>query len=217
MSARAAVVWLHGLGDTGRGWSDIERQMGRALSAAVGGPVKWVFPTAPVQRVSCNGGAPCTSWMDLDEIPVKHSSTDFESDIRKSIAIVHKLIDEVVAEGVPSEKIVVGGFSQGGATSLLATLNYPSPLAGGIVLSGWAACSDKWEGDLASEANKKTPLFWGHGSADNVVLPECQVEGVKLLKAAGYEVADSVYAGMAHASCPEEMQDVVETLARFLK
>ena len=150
----AGVVWLHGLGDSGAGWSFLQHEIGASLATAVGGPLKWVFPTAPTAPVTCNGGFSMTSWMDLDAIPVRRplypylktqsfglspsivlicilraqvapGCTDAVDDIKASIAIVHGHIDEMVAEGIPANKIVVGGFSQGGCMSLVSTLSYP--------------------------------------------------------------------------------------------
>lgn len=173
----AGIVWLHGLGDSGAGWKFIEGELGSSLAKKLGGPVKWLFPTAPTAPVSCNGGHPSTSWMDLEAIPVRPGCKDAKDDIRASLGLVHAQVAALEAEGIPASKIAVGGFSQGGAMSLLSTLSYPKKLAGGVVLSGWTTMEDEW-GTLINAENKPTPIFWGHGADDPVVLAQCQTEGV---------------------------------------
>eukprot|EP01052_Picozoa_sp_SAG31_P053949 SAG31_NODE_14088_length_828_cov_0.876543_2_plen_117_part_00 len=110
--ARFGVIWLHGLGDTGRGWSFLESQIGPQLTGAVGGQIAWRFPTAPTSPVRVNGGMAMTSWMNLDEIPVLPSSPDYSDDIEKSLALIYGYLDELEAEGIPSSRVILGGFSQ---------------------------------------------------------------------------------------------------------
>ena len=140
----AGVVWLHGLGDSGAGWKFIEGELSSGLTQKLGGAVKWLFPTAPIAPVACNNGFESTSWMNLDSIPVQPGCKDYKEDIKASIALVHAQIESLESEGILPEKIVVGGFSQGGALSLLSTLSYPRKLAGGVTLSGWASMQDEW-------------------------------------------------------------------------
>lgn len=95
------VIFLHGLGDSGRGWAGVERQMGLELG--------WTFPTAPTAPVTCNGGMRMTSWMDLVKIPVEHGDPDDAASLDASTKIIHGMIEKLEADGVPSDKIVVGG------------------------------------------------------------------------------------------------------------
>ena len=233
----AGVVWLHGLGDTGAGWSFLQGEIGGAVGAAVGGAVKWIFPTAPTAGVTCNGGFEMTSWMDLEDIPVApvrpaplppspftspeqrrgsgQGCKDAVDDIKASMEIVHGHVDSLVAEGIPPEKIVIGGFSQGGCMALASTLGYSKRLAGGVVLSGWLAMEDQYPGAVAP-ANKATPLLWGHGGADPTVLTACQAHGIAALQKAGCTVEKATYPGLGHGSSPQEIEDVKDFLSKVL-
>lgn len=106
------ILWLHGLGDSGAGWSHLKREL------SLGDRVRYLHPDAPTSPVTCNGGYRMTSWMDLDTIPVSLSLPDDEEGLKASSAIIHALLDKEVAAGTPSTDIVVGGFSQGAAMAL---------------------------------------------------------------------------------------------------
>ena len=239
----AGVIWLHGLGDTGAGWTHLQHQLGWQVTKAAGAAAKWLFPTAPEQKVTCNGGFSMRSWMDLEAIPVVVGCKDAASDIRDSIRHVHEHIDALLAEGIPADKVVVGGFSQGGCLALLATLSYPKKLAGGVVLSGWLALRDQLkhtgaaaggEGsesgsgggsgggsgaarEMLHSANAETRILWCHGDADDKVLHECQLSGVSALEELGVSVTSRTYPGLGHASSPAETKDVGSFLEAVLK
>jgi hypothetical protein len=104
----AGIVWLHGLGDSGAGWKFIEGELGSRLTQKLGGNVKWLFPTAPTAPVSCNGGYPSTSWMDLEAIPVRPGCKDAKDDIKASLLLVHAQVAALEAEGIPTSKIAIG-------------------------------------------------------------------------------------------------------------
>ena len=104
----AGIVWLHGLGDSGAGWKFIEGELGSRLTQKLGGNVKWLFPTAPTAPVSCNGGYPSTSWMDLEAIPVRPGCKDAKGDIKASLLLVHAQVAALEAEGIPTSKIAIG-------------------------------------------------------------------------------------------------------------
>jgi len=123
------------------------------------------------------------------------------------------MIDQSIEDGTPPEQIVVGGFSQGGAVALGSVLSYPKTLGGSVCWSGWMVGA--LNGNFAKkvhEANKATPVFWGHGAADGVVTPENQTVGVPLLKDNGNPVTVGTYPGMAHSACEKE----TDALADFL-
>ena len=125
------IIWLHGLGDTGRGWNHLKHEL--RLPQAV----RYAFPDAPDAPVTCNGGYVMTSWMDLETIPIGNGLPDDAKGLADSTQIIHALIDAEVAKGTASEDIVLGGFSQGGAMALLAGYSYAKRLAGVACLSGW--------------------------------------------------------------------------------
>eukprot|EP00218_Dolichomastix_sp_CCMP3274_P012321 CAMPEP_0170138440 /NCGR_PEP_ID=MMETSP0033_2-20121228/4922_1 /TAXON_ID=195969 /ORGANISM="Dolichomastix tenuilepis, Strain CCMP3274" /LENGTH=212 /DNA_ID=CAMNT_0010374447 /DNA_START=110 /DNA_END=748 /DNA_ORIENTATION=- len=205
----AAVIWMHGLGDSGSGWSDIGDQLEGVLPH-----VKWEFPDAPSQPVSCNGGMVMPSWFDLGEIPVSpDSALPSESDMAASIARVEKLIKAKVASGIPRSRIAVGGFSQGGALALATGMASPEPLGAIVCFSGWVATPRL---EPAAEATRDARILWCHGTLDPVVLPACQAEGMKRLEAAKFSRASFRQYPMPHSACAEELQDLAEFLALAL-
>ena len=188
------VIWLHGLGDSGMGWSFLGSQLRFPKEIA------YSYPDAPNQPVSCNGGMGMPSWMDLVQIPVMPGLADDKPGLEASSKRIHELIDAEVAKGTPSERIVLGGFSQGGALAMRAGFAYPRRLAGVASLSGWATEVDDLASRVSGGANSGTPLFVGHGTADQVVLPECAPDAVERHKAAGVDVTSVQYA--AQHDCP---------------
>jgi predicted esterase len=191
------LVWLHGLGDSGQGWAHLQRELNLPQ-------VRYAFPTAPTNPVTCNGGYEMTSWMDLDDIPVTTSLPDDVAGLDASTKIVHAIIEREVANGTPSTSIVLGGFSQGAAMALLAGFSFPKPLGGIVAFSGWAAKKAEYNTIVAGGANAATPAFVGHGSFDEVVEPACGSEAAKLLEQHGNpNVTFNTYP-MAHgAPCAE--------------
>ena len=157
-----------------------------------------------------------TSWMDLVRIPVGKDDKEDVAGLEASKAIIHAQIDSVVASGTPSEKIVIGGFSQGGAMALYAGYSYPAKLAGVVSFSGWAAQREGFHARVAEGANAKTPCFMGHGTEDNVVLPECGEDAKTRFEAAGVPVNFSTYR-MPHSTCGAEMRAVREFLREVLQ
>lgn len=171
-------MWIHGLGDTGDGW----RGAFRGIAPNVPGGVKFYHPTAPQQRVTCNGGARMTSWFDIDDIPVGLEEKQPPIGMDETVERVHKMLADIEAEGIPANRIVLGGFSQGGTTSLLSGLTYPRRLAGIVSVSGWAAYRDELPNKV-SDANKDVPFLFTCGVGDPVV-------GFDLCKASGEIVQD---------------------------
>ena len=116
--ARCGIVWMHGLGDTEEGWADMLEEEFRVPSAC--GPCKFILPRAPRQRSSCNDSNITTSWFDIADLPISrkqrlaHHGCSLEEALA-SCGRVHAAIDKLISEGIPAERIMVGGFSQGGA------------------------------------------------------------------------------------------------------
>ncbi len=162
-------------GDCGRSWMPLER---------ANSFIHWTFPDAPHAPVSCNNGFQMPSWFDIETIPLEVGCRDYESDVMKSIKRIHAIIKSIENEGTPSKMIAVGGFSQGGALSLLSVLSYPKPLAGAIVASGWLMLESMLP-KLIQPANINTPILWMHGKSDPVVVFDQQNYGVSTLKKNG--------------------------------
>eukprot|EP00736_Rhodelphis_marinus_P004489 Rmarinus@m.23817 len=128
----ATIIFLHGLGDSGQGWSHLRSMFGSKFRH-----VKWVFPDAPTIPISCNGGYRMPGWFDLLDFPVQQTTPEDEGSVAAGVEIVHKLINEEISKGIPPGRIVVAGFSQGGLMSLTAGLQFPQTLAGIGSMSGW--------------------------------------------------------------------------------
>eukprot|EP00428_Durinskia_dybowskii_P013497 CAMPEP_0170228988 /NCGR_PEP_ID=MMETSP0116_2-20130129/14215_1 /TAXON_ID=400756 /ORGANISM="Durinskia baltica, Strain CSIRO CS-38" /LENGTH=210 /DNA_ID=CAMNT_0010479733 /DNA_START=62 /DNA_END=694 /DNA_ORIENTATION=- len=174
-----AVVWLHGLGDDGDGWRGAFSPVARALQ----GNVQFFHPDAPEAPVTIQDGEVTTSWFDLKTWPIDLSEPEGPAGLEDSIKAIHRELEAVEKRGIPAEKTIIGGFSQGGTLSLLAGLSYPKKLAGIVSISGWAS----YRKDMASrvhEANKEVPVFYSYGVEDPVVDSKLAQASGEILKAA---------------------------------
>ncbi|RKP11177.1 Phospholipase/carboxylesterase/thioesterase [Thamnocephalis sphaerospora] len=201
----ATVFFMHGLGDSGAGWAPVTEELRTLLPH-----VKFVLPNAPARPVTLNFGMSMPAWYDIHSLADMDQDEDEAGMLASSLKISHMIRDEVHA-GIPSNRIVVGGFSQGGAMSLLCGLSSEHKLAGIVNLSGYLPLRTKIFA-MASEANKKTPLLMAHGDADEVVAYKFSTLSAQTLQKAGYPVTFKAYGGMGHATCPQEIGD----LLRFL-
>jgi len=203
------IVFMHGLGDTPDGWASQMQQMSGRFPH-----LKWILPCAEKRPVTCNGGSAMTSWMDLKDIPIAPTTPDIGKDIDRSIETIHGIIDAEVAKGISSERIVVGGFSQGGALAFASSLLYSSRLGGTVVLSGWAPPLKNLPEVLPGSPSKSAKFLVCHGESDQVVLPACGSQLAEIL--ADCDVSLKLYPRMAHSSCPQEMEDMANFIADVL-
>jgi phospholipase/carboxylesterase len=195
-----SIIWLHGLGADGNDFAPIVPE----LVAKDWPALRFVFPHAPVQPVTINNGMSMRSWYDI--IGFDPQSRQDEAGVRASVAAVEALIAREHERGVPDERIVLAGFSQGGAIALAAGLCHAQELAGIVALSTYLPISEV----IARErhaANAATPIFWGHGSADPVVVMQRGIDSRDRLQALGYQVDWHTYP-MPHAVCAEEIADL---------
>ncbi|HET6434022.1 carboxylesterase [Dyella sp.] len=204
-----SVIWLHGLGADGNDFAPVVPE----LAARDWPPLRFVFPHAPVQPVTVNGGMPMRAWYDI--VGFDLLSRQDEVGMRRSIAAVEALIEREHERGVPSERIVLAGFSQGGAIALAAGLRHAHALAGIVALSTYLPLAST----LATErhaANAAVPLFWGHGTMDPVVILQRGLDSRAALEALGYVVDWHTYP-MPHSVCPQEIGDLREWLGKRLR
>lgn len=198
------VIWFHGLGDTGQGWRHLVDQLGPRLPW-----LRWQFPDAPQQPVSCNSGARMSSWFDLKSIPVSHG--EYHDGLAASVAHVHRLLEEAKKDGISPSRVVLGGFSQGACLSLHAALTAREPIAGACALSGWVA------GSTENMRNPNTPILMCHGTADPIVpFPSGQRSSELLRRGGCANLRFKEYRGMEHSSSPEEFADVLQFLLSAL-
>lgn len=207
-----AIIFMHGLGDTASSWKDtVEYLAGKINKRAI----KAVSLQAPVLPITKNNGERENAWFDvLKPWPAKPGMADDEVGIAHSVKAVHAAIDRLVADGIPSERIIVGGFSQGAVMALAAVFRYGKKLGGAIALSGWAPLvKGAFE---VNAANAGTSVFWGHGADDEIVSVECQKAGVELLAARGIPVQAKTVTRLGHDTNEEEFDGVLDFIkSRF--
>ena len=204
----ASVIWLHGLGADGHDFEPIVPQLVQRQERAL----RFVFPHAPVRPITLNGGYPMRAWYDI--VALDRAAAEDERGIRASQAAITALIERESARGIASTRIVLAGFSQGGAMALFAGTRYPQPLAGIMGLSCYLVLAAQLHAER-SAANAATPVFLAHGSQDPVVAPQLGAGARAQLEACGYAIEWHSYV-MPHALCPQEVADIAAWLRRVL-
>lgn len=200
----ASVIWLHGLGADGHDFVPIVPE----LRLAPPGVLRFVFPHAPVRPVTLNGGIPMRAWYDIIELSV--TGRKDEAGTRASAARVAALIDREIARGVAASRIVLAGFSQGGAIALHAALRHPLRLAGVMALSTYLPFHESVAAE-ASAANRGLPILMCHGLYDPM-LPLAYGEAARdILASLGYPVEWKAYP-MQHEVCRQEIDDIAAWL-----
>ncbi|HYD97144.1 MAG TPA: alpha/beta hydrolase [Noviherbaspirillum sp.] len=204
----AAVIWLHGLGADGNDFVPIVRELD--LSGCP--TIRFVFPHAPTMPVTVNGGYVMRAWYDI--LGTDLAQREDEAGLRKSQALVEDLIAREKARGIPSDRIVLAGFSQGCAMTLQTGLRHPEKLAGLLGLSGYLPMYGTVQGERHG-ANHDTPVFLAHGLSDPIIPVDYARMSRDFLQALGYEVEWHEYP-MPHSVCAEEIDDIGAWLKRVL-
>ena len=193
-----AVIWLHGLGADGHDFEPIVPEL------KLGFAVRFVFPHAPVRPVTINGGMAMRAWYDI--LGFDRKAREDDAGIRASATAVTALIDRELERGLHADRVVLAGFSQGGAIALHTALREPRALGGVIALSTYLPLA----GTLAVErsaANERLPIFMAHGTSDNVLPLALGESSRRTLEAQGYAVEWHAYP-MAHSVCREEVSAI---------
>ena len=202
--ANAAVIWLHGLGADGNDFVPIvpELRLPEAISA------RFIFPNAPVRPISINGGMPMRGWYDITSL-TRLDQQD-EAGIRASARRVQNTIEDEVSAGIPRQRIVLAGFSQGGAIALHAGLRQSEALGGILALSTYLPLQSRIMGEL-SAAGRGTPILMCHGLYDNVLPLALGSSSRDSLRQLGCAVEWRDYP-MQHQVCEEEIEDIATWL-----
>ncbi|KAI0185533.1 phospholipase/Carboxylesterase [Xylaria flabelliformis] len=205
----ATVIFLHGLGDTGFGWAGaVEGWIRRGKLDEV----KWVLPHAPRIPITAAEGMPMPGWFDIHALNGGINdirSNQDEPGLLRTREYVNGLIQAEIDAGIPADRIVLGGFSQGGATALLSGLTAKVKLAGLVGLSCWLPLDSKIESLVKeSDLNHETPVYLAHGSVDPVVPTAFGQLSYEGLKKQGFPVTMKIFPGMAHSACQEELDEV---------
>jgi phospholipase/carboxylesterase len=202
------VIWLHGLGADGHDFEPIVPELVQPGERAL----RFVFPHAPIRPITLNGGYAMRAWYDIADL--ERRAPEDEAGIRASQAAVDALIRRENERGTPTGRIVLAGFSQGGALALFAGARYPQRLAGIMGLSCYMLLADRFAAERGT-ANQATPIFLAHGLEDTTVAPVLGAHARAVLEAAGYAVEWHAYS-MPHSVCPQEVADIAAWLRRVL-
>jgi phospholipase/carboxylesterase len=202
--ADAAVIWLHGLGADGFDFVPIVNELRLPPTLAV----RFIFPHARPRPVTINNGFVMRAWYDITSLGPDR--VEDEAGIRESAAVVKGYIEREAARGIASERIVVAGFSQGGAIAFQAALRYPQRLAGVMALSTYLPLRQTLAVE-ASPANRDVPILMCHGSRDQVLPMTLGTASRDLLQSLGYTIEWRSYA-MEHSVCMEEVLDISKWL-----
>lgn len=203
-----AVIWLHGLGADGHDFAPIVPELGLPPWLHI----RFVFPHAPLLPVSINGGYVMPAWYDVRSLDLRQEED--EAGIRASQQRVESLIRRETGRGIDPSRIVLAGFSQGGAIALHTALRFSAPLAGVLALSTYLPLPQTLTTE-ASPANASLPVFMAHGTSDSVV-PVAQGSASRdFLRQLGYAVEWREYP-MSHSVCAQEIADIGAWLAQTL-
>ena len=204
----ASIIWLHGLGADGHDFEGLVPELRLPAQPAL----RFVFPHAPTRAVTINGGYIMRAWYDI--AMTEHGIEQNPEHIRESQEILQALIDEQIQRGIPAERIVLAGFSQGGAIALHTGLRYPKPLAGIMSLSAPVPFAENLMAEI-HPANAAVPVFMAHGTEDQMVPFASAEKTERLMEARGLSPEWRVYA-MGHTLVPDEIRDMARWLRRVL-
>ena len=204
----AAVIWMHGLGADGRDFVPIVGELD--LSGCP--DIRFIFPHAEMIPVTINNGYVMRAWYDI--LGMDLVKREDEAGLRKSQQQIEQLITREIERDIPTDRIILAGFSQGCAMTLQTGLRYPKKLAGLLCLSGYLPLADSVSAER-SEANSSTPVFMAHGRADTVVHIHRAEASRDYLKNLGYAVQWKDYP-MQHSVCEEEIDDLGHIITQWL-
>jgi phospholipase/carboxylesterase len=207
-SPNAAIIWLHGLGADGHDFEPIVPELVARGERAW----RFIFPNAPVRPVTINGGMRMRAWYDIKGLE-RNSAEDTEG-FKAADGQIRELIAREVGRGIPASRIVLAGFSQGGAVSLYTMTRLYDKLAGVMALSCYLPAAQSFATER-QRANDATPIFMAHGIADPMSPMALGAKSRDFLRAQGYPVEWHEYP-MAHAVCPAEIADIRQFLSRVL-
>ncbi|EGC40000.1 hypothetical protein DICPUDRAFT_74459 [Dictyostelium purpureum] len=201
----ATVIFMHGLGDTGRGWIDVMEM----IQEKGNGHIKFICPTAPIQPVSINNGYRMNSWYDIKSLTSRGGENKHEVDSSKGI--IENIISNEIENGIPSERILIGGFSQGCALSLYTFYTQKSTkLAGCLGLSGYMVLSSIFPELMKGTVNLNQPLRMFHGEDDEVVSFSWGQNAFETLKKEGANGEFFSLPFLGHSTCQEEYDLMTE-------
>lgn len=203
-SPDAAVIWLHGLGADGNDFAPIIPQMNLPAELSI----RFIFPHAPIRPISINQGYQIPGWYDVTSLNIVDKED--EAGINESCNAIRALCQKQQELGIASSRIILAGFSQGGAIALYCGLSHPEKLGGIMALSTYLPRCTEF-----NDINQNIDIFMAHGSQDDVVKPHFGALSRQRLEKSGYSVKWHEYA-MPHSVCPDEIRDIRSWLIQTL-
>jgi phospholipase/carboxylesterase len=207
-AADASVIWLHGLGADGHDFEPVVPHLGPAIAERT----RFIFPHGPMRPVTINGGYVMRAWYDVVDADITRRAD--AAGVYESEKILRGYIGAEIASGIPPERIVVAGFSQGGAIALHGGLRYPRRLAGVLGISCYLPLPAAIAEGLAP-ANATTPMFMAHGTEDPVIPVAAGKQSLDYLSDLGYDIEWHTYP-IPHSVCLQEIEDIGRWLLRVL-
>lgn len=204
-----AIIWLHGLGADGSDFLPVVPELHLPNHL----PVRFIFPHAPFKPVTINNGNVMRAWYDIYSMSIDQRID--QQGINDSIKLLSQWIQHEESSGIPTQNILLAGFSQGAVVALTAGLRYPKPLGGLMGLSGYLPEPNALFANT-SLANKSTPIFIGHGTEDTVVPFFLGEHAVEELRKHEYHVSAYSYP-MGHSVCAKEVEDMSKWLGKVLE
>lgn len=205
---KAVIIWLHGLGDSGHGFAPIVPEL--RLPDELG--IRFVFPHAPVRPVTINGGMQMNAWYDIKTMDLENRAD--ETGVLESAALCEQLLEDEISRGVPADKIILAGFSQGGVIALQVATRLEKSLAGVMAMSTYMCKPEKLAAEKTA-ANLNTPIFMAHGTMDEVVPTSAGTTARDTLLDNGYKVDWHDYP-MGHTLCLEQVQAITAFIKSVL-
>lgn len=204
-NATATAIWLHGLGADGHDFEPVVEMLNLPH-------IKFILPHAPYRPVTFNNGYEMRAWYDI--FGLQPDSLQDEVGINSMQDTINSMIEAEIARGIPSQRILLAGFSQGGAMALHTATRFDQPLAGVLALSTYLPLKNQLK-EKQHPANKHLPIWMAHGRHDSVITLATAQSSQQTLEAAGYEVEWHEYE-MPHSVCEEEINDIRDFLLRVL-
>lgn len=205
--AQASVIWLHGLGADGHDFEEVVPLLGLPQD------IRFVFPHATRRPVTINNGMVMRAWYDI--LGQGLNAQQDEEGVRESATQIEGLIERELKRGVPLTRIILGGFSQGGAMTLFVGLRYPWKLAGLMVLSGYLPVAEVTLAEMNKE-NTSIPVLMAHGNSDPMVPMGLAMKSRQRLEVEGMSINWQEYP-MQHSVCPQELKDIAVWIRQVLQ
>ncbi|WP_228519690.1 alpha/beta hydrolase [Methylophilus sp. QUAN] len=203
--AKSCIFWMHGLGADGHDFEPVVQMLNLPH-------IKFILPHAPYRPVTLNNGYEMRAWYDI--FGLQSESTQDEAGINNMQLTINAMIEAEIARGIPSQRILLAGFSQGGAMALHTATRFDQPLAGVLALSTYLPLKNQLT-EKQHPANQQLPIWMAHGRQDSVITLATAQSSRQTLEAAGYAVEWHEY-DMPHSVCEAEIDDIRQFLLRVL-